>query len=335
MKLETKIAYLILCLALPLTTACKKTPIPAEDPQPAEIGFTAASQAVEMKSGTKATTPLSQFHQDFGVWGIATNTLSPQYILWDDNNLTKVERQGDTDVYVPTSPAYWFNNYTYYFMALAPFNSGATNFDIHSANHTMSFNFNLGSKYSTALEFDLMGAVAHKEVETTKPANQNLVFWHLFAKINIAVSFVDGSGAAITTGSVSEMRLNNVDTEATYTLSFNNNNELAVACVSNSAVTTPLTFSSATASFNILPQNITDFQLYLDFTLNGVEYKDFKVNLNAAGNPTTYNYNERYNWNITIGPKEDISFKVTVEPWVTSEVSDGDSSDDNNDIEII
>ena len=89
MKLETKIASLILCLALPLITACKKTPIPAEDPQPAEVAFAASSQAVWVKSGE---TPTPTFpHDDFGVWGIARQG-SLVYNLWGNDALMRVNK---------------------------------------------------------------------------------------------------------------------------------------------------------------------------------------------------------------------------------------------------
>ena len=316
MKIETTAATLLMCALITLSSCTKKPHTPTEDPQP--VGFTAMSQVAV----TKATTPLSQHHQDFGVWGVAVHSLNPQYMLWDDNTLTQVSRQGQTDTYVPTIPAYWFAGYTYNFMALAPFNSGATDFEIHSTAHTMSFDFNIGNKYSSNLEYDLMGAVAETTVGTTKPSTQNLVFWHLSAKIKIEVTFVDAGGTAVTTGTVSQMRLSNVDSEATYTLSFDDDDELAVSCESNPDVISSLTFTSSPATFNILPQNVTDFELYLDFTLDGASYNDFKVNLNAAGNPSEYKYNERYNWNITIGPKAAIGFTVSVNPWSDQQVGD-------------
>lgn len=348
MKLETKIAYLILCLALPLTTACKKTPIPAEDPQPAEIGFTAASQAVEMKSGTKATTPLSQFHQDFGVWGIARQAINSDYILWDDNDLTQVNKQQGSDIYVPISPAYWFTGYVYDFIAVAPYtNSGISSTSVHSATNTLTFAYDLASKYALKgntgteatdhYQFDLMAAADHtNEIAQNKPSTQNLIFWHLFAKISINVRFVDAAGTAVNTGSVSQIRLKNVDTDGTYAIAYDGEEatNLSVTFTNGANSNATLTFEGSTGCVHIVPQTVTGFEMYIDFTLNNVEYKDFKLNLNAAGNPAYYDYNQSYNWNITIGPKEDISFKVTVDPWTSSVISDGDS-DSNNDIEII
>jgi hypothetical protein len=94
-------------------------------------------------------------------------------------------------------------------------------------------------------------------------------------------------------------------------------------------------------SIYVVPQNISDFDIYMDFEIGGVRYDDFKLNLdlktasNPDGkNPVDYEYNGYYRWNIKIGPKADISFKVTVEKWDEETVSDGDD-DNNNDIEII
>lgn len=336
MRLETKIACLMLCIALPLITACKKTPIPAEDPQPAEVGFIAMSQFVEMKSGTKATTPLSQFHEDFGVWGIARQAINSDYILWDDNDLTQVNKQQGSDIYVPITPAYWFTGYVYDFIAVAPYtNSGISSTNVHSATNTLTFAYDLAPKYAlkgTAeteatdhYQFDLMAAAAHtNEIAQNKPSTQNLVFWHLFAKITINVRFVDAAGTAVNTGSVSQIRLKNVDTDGTYAIAYDGEEatNLSVTFTNGANSNATLTFEGSTGCVHIIPQYITGFEMYIDFTLNNVEYKDFKLNLNSAGNQTYYGYNQSYNWNISIGPKEDISFKVDVAPWVADQVGE-------------
>ena len=346
MTLETRTVTLLLCtaLAIALGSCTKKTITPAEDPQPAEVGFTAASQATI----TKSSTPLSQYHPDFGVWGIARQSINSDYILWDDNELTQVTKPEGSDVYVPVSPAYWFTGYVYDFIAVAPYtSSGIISTSINNATNTLTFAYNLASKYALKgtsgavakdhYEFDLMAAADHTgPIPQTKPSTQNLMFWHLFAKISINVSFVDASGAAIDTGTVSQIRLLNVDTDGTYTVAYDDTqvNDLAVNFANGENSESTLTFEGSTGCVHIVPQNISGFEMYIDFTLDNVEYKDFKLNLNAAGNPTYYGYNQSYNWNITIGPKEDISFKVTVTPWTSSVISDGDS-DSNNDIEII
>ena len=59
-------------------------------------------------------------------------------------------------------------------------------------------------------------------------------------------------------------------------------------------------------------------ELYIDFTITQDtitdEYKDFKINLNAQ-ELTEYVYNGKYNWNITIGTRNAITFDVSVTPW--------------------
>ena len=313
-----------------------------------EVGFTASSQDAQVKSETEDVTPLAQHHQDFGVWGVANHSLSPQYILWNENSLTQVTKPQGSDVYVPVSPAYWFTGYVYDFIAVAPYtNSGITGTTVNSSTKALTFAYNLAPKYALKgtdglaakdhYQFDLMAAADQTdEIQQNKPSTQNLIFWHLFAKISINVSFADASGAAVSTGSVSQMRLCKVDTDGTYTVAYDDDEatDLSVTFTNGANSNTTLTFEGSTGSVHIVPQTVTGFELYIDFTLNNVEYKDFKLSLNAVGNPEYYDYNQSYNWNITIGPKEDISIKVNVAPWTSSEVADGDT-DNNNDIEII
>ena len=330
MRLETTIATLLMLAALALGSCTKKTHTPADDPQP--VGFTAMSQVAV----TKATTPLSQYHQDFGVWGIAVHSLNPQYMLWDDNDLTQVTKKSDSDVYVPVSQAYWFTGYVYDFIALAPYtDSGIASTNVNSATKVLTFSYDLAPKYAlkgTAnaqpkdhYQFDLMAAADQTdEISQNKPSTQNLVFWHLFARIDINVTFVDASGAAINTGTVSQMRLGNVDTDGTYAVAYDDtkDNDLSVTFTNGTNSNGSLTFEGPTGCVHIVPQTITGFEMYIDFTLDNVEYRDFKLNLNAAGNPTYYGYNQSYNWNITIGPKAAIGFTVSVNPWSDQKVGD-------------
>ena len=254
----------------------------------------------------------------------------------------KVTKPDNSEVYVPDEDAYWLNGYEYTFLAVAPYtNSGVTpTFTLADATATpptkdaVSFTYNLGDKYNLRntsnnskdhLEFDLMAAVAKSgKIGAVKPTSQDLTFWHLFTKININVKFVDASGnERAGVGTVSEMRLKNVDTEGFYELSFNDGNALAVACTSNhTSAQRNLTFSSGTETLHIIPQVISDFELYLDFTLDGASYRDFKINLAVTNNPTEYKYNDQYNWNISISPKAAIGFMVTVSPWAEEKVGD-------------
>ena len=327
MEKVTRIVILSLCVALILGSCTKKHHQPAE-PLKAPLEFTAVSQNSALKSGaTKATTPLSEVYSDFGAWGIAREGNATPYILWESNAMSQVVKSTD-NTYVPVADAYWLTGFAYNFIAVAPYTGGVSGLDVaHSVDtktgkDAITFTFDQGAKYTAGdFDFDLMGAAAATDAITTKPTTQNLTFWHLFSQININVSFVDANGTAVSTGTVSQMRLCNVKSKADYTLTFGVANNLSVACGSYTDDKT-ISLSGSSATVHILPQSITEFELYLDFTLDGAAFNDFKVNLNTTGHPTTYNWNEVYNWNIIIGPKADISFSFTVLPWVGDPVGD-------------
>ena len=351
----------MLCLALPLTTACKKTPISAEDPQPAEIGFTAASQAAWVKSGETSTPSFP--HDDFGVWGIARQAINSDYILWDDNDLTQVNKQQGSDIYVPITPAYWFRGYVYDFIAVAPYtNSGITSTSVHTATNTMSFTYDMGAKYALRgiadydpedhYLFDLMGAASKTpEVGASTSSTQTLVFWHMMSKINIGAEFKDANGQT-TTGNLTRVRIENVHSKMIYSIKYatpsnENLNGLVVesnSLPSNQQILTSLNFNDVVSpkvdgkwSVHILPQVISNFVVYIDYDIkegdNTVYYKDVKYTMTNAS-PSKYLANGQYNWTFKIKPGQDISFNVTVKPWTSSDIADGDE-DDNNDIEII
>ena len=328
MEKVTRIVILSLCAALILGSCTKKHHQPAE-PLKAPLEFTAVSQNSALKSGaTKATTPLSAFHGHFGAWGIARQEgNATPYILWESNAMSQVVKSTD-NTYVPVADAYWLTGFAYNFIAVAPYTDGISGLvvtpstDAQTGKDAITFNFDQGAKYTAGdFDFDLMGAAAATDAITTKPTTQPLTFWHLFSQININVSFVDANGTAVSTGTVSQMRLCNVKSKADYTLTFGGANNLSVACGSHTDDKT-ISLSGSSATVHILPQSITGFELYLDFTLDGAAFNDFKVNLNTTGHPTTYNWNEAYNWNIIIGPKADISFSFTVLPWVGDPVGD-------------
>lgn len=324
----TRLVILSLCAALILGSCTKKHHQP-EEPLKAPLDFTAVSQNSALKSGaTKVTTPLSAFHGDFGAWGIARQEgNATPYILWESNAMSQVVKSTD-NTYVPVADAYWLTGFAYNFIAVAPYTGGVSGLDVvHSVDtqtgkDAITFTFDQGAKYTAGdYDFDLMGAVASTAAITTKPLTQSLTFWHLFSQININVSFVDAYGTAVSTGTVSQMRLCNVKSKADYTLTFGGANNLSVACENHTDDKT-ISLSGSSATVHILPQSITGFELYLDFTLDGAAFNDFKVKLNTTGHPTTYNWNEVYNWNIIIGPKADISFSFTVLPWVGDPVGD-------------
>lgn len=232
MKLETKIAYLILCLALPLTTACKKTPIPAEDPQPAEIGFTAASQAVWVKGGSTAETP--EFpHDDFGVWGIARQG-NLVYNLWGNQSLTDVNKNTTTGYYEPEEAAYWMAGYTYNFLAVAPYNDAGFSFGeiktkesqatatpaVDKPVDCLTFTYDISNKYNNAnYTFDLLGAAVETgSVSGGRTAPQDLTFWHLLSQVNIGVSFTTDLEGKPIEGKLTKIKLKDICTRATSNL---------------------------------------------------------------------------------------------------------------------
>lgn len=346
MKTVNKISLLVLCAVLFMLSGCAKNHTPAEEEQRQVIGFDAQSEATPVK----ATTPFSDFHNDFGVWGIARHTGKPDYILWETSAMSKVEQKGSENVYIPVEDAYWVAGYKYNFIAVAPWEAAEDISSVTAGNSSgkekLDFTYSLADKYAANnFVFDLMASVAANEVKTTASAHQSqqpLIFWHLFSKIDIAVTFVDSEGKTVTGGTVSEIRLKEVDTDVSYSIGFDSQSALSVTSspVAQSAETT-ITMSGFENSIYVVPQNISDFDIYMDFKIGGVRYDDFKLNLdlktasNPDGkNPVDYEYNGYYRWNIKIGPKADISFKVTVEKWGEETVSDGDD-DNNNDIEII
>lgn len=345
---EIRILFMMMCATALALGSCAKHSIEPEPEQPELIGFSPVSETAQVKS----TTPLYNHHADFGVWGIAHEPLNDPYFLWEDNDLTQVRQStSDDNVYIPVRDAYWFKGYTYNFIAVAPFtNSGISNTSVNSNNNTLIFTYNIADKYALKgaedenpkddYEFDLMAAVAQTgPFETTMSSTQNLTFLHLFSQININVLFAnlgeDNEGNAIT-GSVSQMRLYNIDSEADYTIT-NDVNNLVVTCQTDQESSQQaISFTGNSACINVLPQDITDFEFYIDFMIGDVAYYDYKVNLNIQDsetnpngtNPSVYRYNGKYNWNLTIGPKAAISFKVTVDPWGSLYVN-------NEDIEII
>ena len=114
MRLEIKTVTILMCVALALSACSKKTITPAVDPQPAEVGFTAASQAVWVKGGETPTTSFP--YDNFGVWGIARHQhVESPYILWSTNQLAEVSapegtltnQETSNVVFTPATAAYW------------------------------------------------------------------------------------------------------------------------------------------------------------------------------------------------------------------------------------
>lgn len=335
MKHTIKIVILSLCAALTLSACNKRHHTPDTSDQKIPLSFTAESQDAVVKSVTKAQFPENT---DFGVWGIARhNTVAQPYVLWL-NGMEQVTKNTDGS-YVPATEAYWIKDYTYHFLAVAPYTGGpaVTTPTLPSSTSTdeLEFTFDMDAKYTQKdYDFDLMAAAATSTVDANHgKGSQPLIFWHLLSKINVNVSFVDASNAPITNGTVNAIRLSNMLTKADYTIAFdqvpasstNIDYPLNVSYVTNQTVklpgTTPIVLNaenkagdSWTWIMHVVPQVTKDFDLYLDFTVGGVSTTNFKVNLSAAGD-TVYQPNSQYNWNITINPKT-ITFDVEVNPWV-------------------
>lgn len=341
---------LMCAFALAALSCSRPDEVPDTPERKTPIDFAPTSRDVATKAG-----PLSAYHSDFGVWGIArpSDASLQDYVLWESAAMSKVEKsQTDDAVYTPVEDAFWLGGYTYDFIALAPWEaagalqSGSIIPGTASGTDKLTFTCSLADKYTAGTyDFDLMAAVAQTpaRASATDYDAQPLTFWHLFSQINIEVTFGDDAG-----GSVSQMRLKNVDQDITYTIA-SDDGDINVSSVNESRVCTvnPLVFGPSDESkwtLNIVPQNISDFEMYIDFVIgtgdSAVTYTDFKLNLNPSGstNPADYVWNHQYNWKIAIGQKAHISFTVEVEKWIEASVPDGDKEseeDGNNDIEII
>lgn len=329
-----------------LTSCDRNRHTPDQGAQGVPISFSALSQEAPVKASAFPE------NSDFGVWGIARykDDTKPDYIPWLINNedqMAKVSGQG-----VPETGAYWFSGYKYNFIALAPYATGATDLDFTeespNANDAMSFAFSMADKYAASdFAYDLMGAVGEKTVaEAKKAGNQNLIFWHLLAKLRITVIF-----SGVTNASVTGLRLHNVATERSYSIT-DVNGLFDVNYVTTTTGQTPVTITLDNTDestendmlvgkdkqnrdcqykeLHIIPQSIKEFELDLDFNIDGVQTNGFKLNLESAkyntdSTPVVYTHNQWYNWNITITPKG-IGFNVTVTPWI-------DATDDEFDFE--
>lgn len=334
-----KIMTVSICALFALATGCNKVHFDNNGNDRKLLLFSAESEENLTQNSTKATSSALPEDFDFGVWGIARRNDGIEqdpYILWRENSLIQVNKNS-SGIYEPSSAAYWFSNHTYHFIAVAPFNIDATDVNVvtkeensSSGADALEFKYSIAGKYTANYyDFDLMGAVAMSEVDVaaTHPSSQDIVFKHLFSQINMNVYFKDGDRTI--DGSVQKIRIRNVSTQGEYNITFDNDNSLKVTCAGQ-AVNQEIVFASETAltfpqTLHILPQDVSKFELYLDFKIgSGAEaltMNDFKVNLSTANNtPSFYDYNQSRNWNITISPKAFISFTINVAPWVNSNV---------------
>ena len=330
-----------ICALFALATACNKVHIDNNGNDRKLLLFSAESEENLTQNSTKATSSALPEDFDFGVWGIARRNDGIEqdpYILWRENSLIQVN-ENSLGIYEPSSAAYWFSNHTYHFIAVAPFDIDATDVNVitkeensSSVADALEFKYSIAGKYTANdYDFDLMGAVAMSKVDVaaTHPSSQDIVFKHLFSQINMNVYFKDGDRTI--DGSVQRIRIRKVSTQGEYNITFDNDNSLKVTCTDTDQEVNPeIVFASETAltfpqTLHILPQDVSKFELYLDFKIgSGAEaltMNDFKVNLSTANNtPSFYDYNQSRNWNITISPKASISFTIDVAKWVDSNV---------------
>ncbi len=327
MKHTTHIATLALCTLLALTACEQDRHTPEEDKAP--LSFSALSQTTPTKDGNdEPTFP----HANFGVWGIARKTGNAQpYILWETAAMSPVNKVGSE--YHPQNGAYWIRDYKYSFIAIAPWEAwqaSTVSVNSTSGSENVQFTYDMYAKYGTEgrdLDIDLMAAVGKNEVTgpvAEHDSQQGLSFHHLLTKICIAVEFIDASGV------VTEMRLLNVNTMATYTIGFTTPTSDAISigyAPANPVVQHDVAITRADLDQNqqsqwtlhILPQDISDFELYLDFDImdgNKVvsSTKNVRIPLTNAKSDPDYGRNERYNWTIKISTRA-ISFDVSVADW--------------------
>lgn len=353
MKLEIRILTLILCAALMLTTACKKTPIPTEEPQPSVVDFRASSQATWVKNTTTETT--TDF-PDFGVWGIGRSIYgSTIYNLWNTTGLVQVTKNDETSLYEPATDAYWASGYVYNFLAVAPFDvdnpapefKTAPSVTLASGNNDdrLIFSYDISAKYNSSNQdystFDLLGA----GIKTTRVLGggtntQELVFWHLFSQISVDISFATGIN-----GRISEISFSPIPTTRYTINSVGENPSIPPTIISNPIAPTDqipkpiIIFNediyesdtdlvASAGPINIVPQRASDLTLKVNFTISegseSVAYEGMILNLSVPNKLEEYQANTKYNYDITIGTKASITFKVNVTDWKDEEPKDID-----------
>ena len=322
MKHMTHIATLALSVLLALTACERNRHTPEEDKVP--LSFSALSQNTPTKAdGT--TTPFP--HADFGVWGIARkNSNTHPYILWESDAMSLVSNINGN--YHPASAAYWFSGYDYNFIAIAPYTNGAeklSGFSVAPSHDALSFSFKMGYS-NTNPGVNLMGAIAKTRVNKAKDQEpQELDFLHLTSKIDIKVKFEQASGevALPLLPQVTGMRLENVDSDAAYSISYVQKGKIAINCAigdkSDSDIpltpTKPSNSEWWTVTTYILPQDVSDFGLYIDFTIGDEVYENFPITLTFPDDDRNYGINQWHIWNITLTPSLFVFFEPSVTDW--------------------
>ena len=334
MKHLHKIAFLPLCAALLLAACDRNRHTP--DPEKIPLSFTASSQTLPVKAGN-ATDP-KPLGCDFGVWGYATKQGQMDYLIWEESAMSKVTYNEDSDSYIPDTYAFWFSGYAYNFIAVAPYTDGAdrlTSFAIGQNKDALSFAYDMSDIYAPSTEgvaprpgIDLMGSIAKRPAyKVGEDGVQELVFHRLTSRIDINVKF-DYS----TTPVITEVRLENVDANATYALSYSETG-LGIECDIDDKftdTTIPLSLTELgdglwTVTVYILPQDVSEFELFMDFTNGNDEYSNFPITLKFPdGHDTNYSINAWHKWNITLTNELFVFFDVSVENWDDGGPAGGD-----------
>lgn len=324
MKHIARILILSLCVVISLTACRKNHHTPEQPQQKIPLSFSAQSQETAVKAGTEDFP-----HNDFGVLGIASQQGNDvPYILWGTDAMCQVTKStvAGSEDYIPAADAYWFRGFEYTFFALAPYAATTSDIELGSASSpSLAFTYEMGDSCS---DNDFMIATAAKKYDGTTGTSQEIIFWHFFAKIRINISFVGADGKPVENENnvVRGIRLCNVATKGSYVLSHADKPVLSDAVLDPTSLkdfsTSENDFTVSEPILYIIPQDISGLEMYIDFTMateDGVGSSDnFKLTLNFADN-SYYKYNQVYNWNITIGPKEAIGFNVTVNPWEDAE----------------
>ena len=343
MKKVTKMVMMALCAALALSSCKKNRYTPEEEDKIVPFGFTAVSQTAMVKSGDVDL--LSNYYSDFGVWGIARNEdLEQPYILWSRNILEEVNQVEGTNEYIPEGAAYWLYGYKYNFIAIAPYQSAGVVVD---SDDVMTVTLDLSGKYDEAEDdveediykyesskygFDVMAAVAETDViGSQKPSSQALTFYHMMAKVCVAFEFKDDITGNEIPGNVKSMRICNIDSEGKYSISHSttqnvpNVQTLPFSSDENvkpkqEEITLAPLDGHTTMNMNILPQNIADCVMYLEFEVTKedqtkIEADNYMLALSAMP-VLEYEANQWYNWKLIITPRAVYFAEPTVQPWV-------------------
>ena len=335
MKHLHKIAFLPLFAALLLAACDRNRHTPDPDTEKVPLSFSALSHNIPVKAGES---PLSESHQDFGVWGYATKQGQMDYLIWEKSAMSKVTYNKDSDSYIPDTYAFWFSGYAYNFIAVAPYTDGAdrlTGFTIGPNKDALTFAYDMSDIYAPSAEgvaprpgIDLMGSIAKRPAyKVGEDGVQELVFHRLTSRIDINVKF-DYS----TTPVITEVRLDSVYANATYALSYSKTG-LGIDCTigDNSNTTIPLSLTKSDdgwwrVTLYILPQDVSEFELFMDFTNGNDEYTIPITPKFPDGHDTDYSINAWHKWNITLTNELFVFFDASVEDW-----TDGGMADDEID----